>query len=27
VLRASRGAPRATGELRQIADFIYTRTS
>jgi geranylgeranyl diphosphate synthase type II len=27
VLRAARGAPRATGELRQIADFIYTRTS
>ena len=27
VLRDSRGASRATGELRQIADFIYTRTS
>jgi geranylgeranyl diphosphate synthase type II len=25
--RPSRAAPRATGELRQIADFIYTRTS
>jgi geranylgeranyl diphosphate synthase type II len=26
-LRPSSGAPRATDELRQIADFIYTRTS
>jgi geranylgeranyl diphosphate synthase type II len=26
-LRTSRGAPRATDELGQIADFIYTRTS